>query len=241
MNTLPFCRRLARPALTVALAACLTWHISAKDTPLNYLAPGNPDAISMLPPPPPVGSPEQQAELDEVRAVYHAATDADKAAAFAEKKFSVFNFTPAVGAFFTPDNLPKTTAFFARVQADAAKVTDAGKDFFNRPRPFMTDTNLQNGKLEQTLSYPSGHSSESMVLALVLTGLVPDKQDAIIAHARQMGWHRIQIARHYPSDIYAGRVLAMAIVREMKKSPQFQADFAAAQAEITAAAQAAKN
>jgi hypothetical protein len=53
--------------------------------------------------------------------------------------------------------------------------------------------------------------------------------------------HRHTLRPEHDSDIYAGRVLAMAIVREMKKSPQFQADFAAAKAEITAAAQAAKN
>ena len=44
------------------------------------------------------------------------------------------------------------------------------------------------------------------------------------------------IARHYPTDIYAGRVLAQAIVRQMKKSDAFQKDFAAAKAEIAHAA-----
>jgi acid phosphatase (class A) len=74
-----------------------------------------------------------------------------------------------------------------------------------------------------------------MVLALVLADLFPDHHDAIIAEARNIGWHRVEIARHYPTDIYAGRVLAQAIVREMKNDPDFQKDFAAAQAEIAAA------
>ncbi|HMD53742.1 MAG TPA: phosphatase PAP2 family protein, partial [Phycisphaerae bacterium] len=94
--------------------------------------------------------------------------------------------------------------------------------------------------LEKSYSYPSGHSTESMVLALVLAGVFPDKHDAIIAEARNIGWHRVEIARHYPTDIYAGRVLAQAIVREMNKNPDFQHDLAAAKAEI-AAAQAMKN
>jgi acid phosphatase (class A) len=80
-----------------------------------------------------------------------------------------------------------------------------------------------------------------MVLALVLADLFPDKHDAIIGTARSIGWHRVMIARHYPTDIYAGRVLAQAIVKQMKKSDAFQEDFAAAQAEIVQAKTTAAN
>jgi acid phosphatase (class A) len=207
---------------------------SAKTSPLNYLPTGKPDASVLLAPPPLPGSPEQAADMEEVKAVYHAASSNDMAAAYSEKKFSAFNFKPVIGEFFQPDNLPKTTAFFERVQKDAETVTDLGKNYFHRPRPYTTDPSLANGKLEKSFSYPSGHSTESMVLALVLADLFPDKHDAIIAHARMMGWHRVEIARHYPTDIYAGRVLAKAIVREMKTSPEFQKDFAEAQNEIAA-------
>jgi hypothetical protein len=45
----------------------------------------------------------------------------------------------------------------------------------------------------------------------------------------------VEIARHYPTDIYAGRVFAQAIVREMKAKPEFQRDFAEVKAEVAAA------
>jgi acid phosphatase (class A) len=172
-----------------------------------------------------------------VREVYHAAGSNDVAAAYSEKKFSAFTFTPAIGAFFQSNTLPKTAAFFAKVQADAALVTDNAKDFYKRPRPFTTDPSLINGQLEKSFGYPSGHSTESMVLALVLAELFPAQHEAIIAEARNIGWHRVEIARHYPTDIYAGRVLAAAIVRELKASPDFQKDFAAAREEIASARQ----
>jgi len=207
----------------------------AKESALNYLTDGKPEAATLLAPPPAPGSVEQAADLDEVRAVYHAASSNDIAAAYAEKKFSVFNYTEAVGSYFVETNLPKTAAFFEKVQLDAETVTDLGKDFFKRPRPFTTDPSLANGKLEKSFSYPSGHSTESMVLALVLADLVPEQHDAILAHARSIGWHRVQIARHYQSDIYAGRVLAMAIVKQLKKSDAFEKDFAEVQAELAAA------
>jgi acid phosphatase (class A) len=212
----------------------------AKETALNYLTSGKPAAATLLPPPPLMDSPEQAADMDEVRTVYHAASDADKQAAYAEKKFTVFNFTGAVGSFFVETNLPQTAAFFAKVQSDAETVTDLGKDYFHRPRPYVTDTNLANGKLEKSFSYPSGHSTESMVLALVLADLIPDKHDAIIAHARLMGWHRVQIARHYPTDIYAGRVLAQAIVKQMKKDDDYKKELDEVKTEIEAARKTAE-
>jgi len=200
----------------------------------SYLSAGNPDATALLAPPPLPGSPEQAADLAEVIAVYHASSSNDMAAAYSEKKFSVFSFTPAVGEFFQSNNLPKTASFFERVQKQAETVTDQAKNYYKRPRPYTTDPSLANGKLEKSFSYPSGHSTESMVLALVLADLYPDKHDTIVARARNIGWHRVEIARHYMTDIYAGRVLAQAIVREMKQNPDFQKDFAEVQAEIAA-------
>jgi len=208
---------------------------------LHFLKPGQPDASLLLAPPPLIDSAEQSADLDEVRSVYHATSEVDKQIAYAEKQFSVFNFTDAVGPFFLATNLPKTTTFFTKVQLDAETVTDLGKDYFKRPRPFMTDTNLANGKLEKSFSYPSGHSTESMVLALVLADLLPGQHDAIIARARTIGWHRVQIARHYPSDIFAGRTLARAIAQSFKQSDAYQKEFAAVKIELEAARTAAKN
>ena len=204
----------------------------AKSSQLHYLKYDKLVAAEILPPPPLPGSPEQAADLAEVQAVYRSATSNDVAAAYSERKFSIFNFTPVIGDFFLSNNLPKTTAFFEKVQSDAETVTDLGKVYFHRPRPYTTDTSLANGKLEKSFSYPSGHSTESMVLALVLADLFPDKHETIIAKARNIGWHRVEIARHYMTDIYAGRVLAQAIVRELKVSPDFQRDFTEVQGEI---------
>jgi acid phosphatase (class A) len=214
---------------------------SVQTLSLHYLREGKPNVITLLAPPPLPDSPEQAADMAEVRAVCHAAPSNDVTVAFTEKKFSIFNFTPAIGSFFQSNSLPKTTAFFERVQTDAETVTDHAKDFYKRPRPYVLDPSLASGKLEKSFSYPSGHSTESMVLGLVLAEVFPDKHDAIIAEARNIGWHRVEIARHYPTDIYAGRVLAQAIVREMNKDHKFQRDLAAARAEVAAAEIAAKN
>ncbi len=237
-----FIRHYLPRLLNVSLAG---WLLAA--TPLraadelHYLREGKPDAVTLLAPPPLPDSPEQAADMAEVRAVCHSAPSNDVAVAFSEKKFSVYNFTPAVGVFFQSNNLPKTTAFFERVQKDAAAVTDNAKDYYKRPRPYVLDPALASGKLEKSFGYPSGHSTESMVLALVLADLFPDRHDAILAGARAIGWHRVEIARHYPTDIYAGRVFAQAIVRQLKESKTFQQDLAEVKAELTAAQSIGKN
>jgi acid phosphatase (class A) len=75
---------------------------------------------------------------------------------------------------------------------------------------------------------------------LVLADLFPDKRDDILAIGRSIGWHRVEIARHYPTDIYAGRVFAQAIVREMKTSPDFQRDLEEVKSELEAAKHSAQ-
>jgi acid phosphatase (class A) len=208
----------------------------AAETAPHYLVNGDPHALVLLAPPPLAGSAEQAADLAEVRMVSHDAPSNEVAAALVENKgVELDYFTPVVGEFLVSGELPKTKAFLKRVHQDAAQVVNDAKDHWQRPRPYMADPSLAPaGKLQKSFSYPSGHSTESMTLALVLADLFPDKRDALAAEARSIGWHRVEIARHYPTDIYAGRVLAQAIVRAMEANPEFQKDLAEAKMEIAA-------
>jgi acid phosphatase (class A) len=69
----------------------------------------------------------------------------------------------------------------------------------------------------------------------------PHFSAAVYTVGREIGWRRVLGASHYPTDIYAGRVLAQAIVRELKSDPDFQRDFAEVKGEIAAARTASKN
>jgi len=210
---------------------------AAKVHKLHYLSPGEPDTVALLAPPPLLNSAEQAADLAETIAVHNQHSTADDAAAKTEQNFSVFAFAPAIGPIFQPGKLPITEAFLKHVLDDSETVTDNAKNYWKRPRPYATDPALARGAndLEKSFSYPSGHSTRGTVFALVLAELFPDKQEAILATGRNIGWHRVELGRHYPTDIYAGRVLAQAIVRDMKMNAHFQRDLAEAKNEITAA------
>ena len=206
----------------------------------RYLAAGRPDPVALLAPPPLPDSAEQAADLASTISIYKARSAQDEAAAHAEKKFSIFTFAPAVGTFFQSGKLPKTTAFFERVSAETEAVTTVGKEFWKRPRPYVVEPSLGAGgaEMEKSFSYPSGHSTRATVLALLLAELFPEKQEGILAIGRNIGWHRVQTARHYPADIYAGRSLGQAIVRELKANPAFVSAFAEVKAELQAAQRA---
>jgi len=229
---------MLRP-LALFLGACLSiasvTH-SLRAEVFHYLPAGQPDSAILLAPPPLPNSAEQTADMAEVVAIYRACSTNDAALAFGEKKFSIFNFTPALGGCLQPGQCPKTEAFFARLQKDAAAASDKAKEYWKRPRPFTANPSLASGKLEKSFGYPSGHATEGMVLALVLANLFPERREEILAIGRDIGWHRVWIARHYPTDIYAGRVFAQAIVRELKANPDFQHDLAEAKVEVASAA-----
>ena len=221
---------MLKKLLTVILAVTFAANAFAKKGDLHYLQPGQPDIAAAVAPPPQLGSAEQKADLETVRVTYHAAEKApiDKA----ESKIEVFHFIANAGLSLNETNLPKTAAFFHNVMDDAKTVVGAGKDFFKRPRPFVTDPSLGTGNSDDSFSYPSGHSTESMTLALVLADLLPKQRETILGHGRWIGWHRVELGRHYPTDIFAGRFLAQAIVEELKKNPAFQKDFAEVKQEI---------
>lgn len=192
-----------------------------------------PDVLALLPPPP-VGV-EQAADIASVRAVHNSVSSNELAQAQTEGNFTVFVFTPAIGEFFQPGKFPKTETFFHRVRRDSDHVVNFGKDHWKRLRPLNADPALNRGVRDSSFSYPSGHSTRATIYALLLAEIFPGQKDKILAIGRQTGWHRVQMAMHYPTDIFAGRVLAQAVVRQLKADPEFQHDFAEVKAELATA------
>lgn len=200
-----------------------------------YLTPGHPDGIAILPPPPAIGSEEEQADLASARAVFHGRTPAEQARAFKDATLSFELFKPAIGPAFRLNELPKTAALLQRVKKEVREVIDIPKEHWKRRRPYQLDSKLSLGEPETSFSYPSGHSTRGTVYSLVLTELFPDQRAAILEVGREIGWDRVLIGKHYPTDVYAGRVLGRAIMRELRTSAAFQRDLAEARAEIQAA------
>jgi acid phosphatase (class A) len=199
---------------------------------LHYLSPDAIRIAELLPDPPAADSFEQRCELAEVQHIHSIRTPADLARAKGEDKFTVFAFADVLGLGpdFTAEHDPKTAALFAAVESDAKYFEKQGKHFWNRPRPPIADSSLKPDK-EQ--SYPSGHSTRSMAMGEILEEIFPDRKQAIESRAQQIGWDRVILGVHYPSDIQAGRTLGHAISRALLANPKFRSDLAAVQHELS--------
>jgi acid phosphatase (class A) len=204
-----------------------------------YLGADKPDGIALLAPPPAPGSAEEAADLASTRAVFKARTPSEQARAMKDASLSLFLFAPAIGDFFQPGKLPKTEALFQKVKGSIGEAINTPKNYWKRQRPYEMDRDLMLGRPEKSFSYPSGHSARGTVYALLMAEVFPAQKDPILAVGRNIGWDRVLIGKHFPTDIYAGRVLGQAIFRELLASPAFERDLAEAKAEAQAAQSAA--
>jgi len=229
----PFQNRPAAKVFTsLVLALCLLPSVGAPPASDAYLAPGRPNGIALLPPPPNPGSSEEIADLATARSVFHGRTPSDEQRAIKNSGLSFTLFAAAIGPVFDPAQLPKTDALMRKVKKEIGDIIDIPKDHWKRRRPYQLDPALSLGNPEQSFSYPSGHSTRGTVYSLVLAEVFPEQKDSILEIGRDIGWDRVVIGKHFPTDIYAGRVLGKAIVRELLESPSFQHDLAAARAEV---------
>ena len=197
------------------------------------------DPALILPVPPAPDSAEGKAQLDEVRAIVKAASpDRVKEAAADDGDESVHAFARVLPGFDLT-KLPKTALLFKDVESDQDYVTNLAKVHFARRRPYELDNTITTcvpsplgGKPR---SYPSGHSTLGFTDAIVLAHLMPAKAEVIFARAREYAENRVVCGVHFSYDTVASQALATGIATEIQQSPKFQAEFAAAKAELSAA------
>lgn len=199
----------------------------------TYVTQGQVDLTKLLPPPPSLQSTEQQRDLTEVLAVQKARTPAQEQRALADAAAGLFGFADVFGAKFTPERLPKVTDFLTKVRGDGVVAFSAGKDAWNRARPFQTSQEVKPvGELPGGSSYPSGNSTVGYLTAIVLADMVPEKAAALYARGREFGDNRVVLGVHYPSDVEAGRMAAVAVATGLMQSEAYKKDFAVAKAEL---------
>lgn len=194
------------------------------------------DLATILPAPPQPGSLAAEADLEAVLQAQEWRTpqEVDWAKRI-EKIRSLSEYTDVVGAWFTDENLPATLALLKAVDADSKAGVDVGKKLFNRPRPFVGDPLVKPcvEPLDEP-SYPSGHATRFFLEAGVFSEILPGKRDALFGRAQKMAWGRVQGGVHYPTDLVGGRILAAAILAELKESPSFVAALEKSRAEVAA-------
>ena len=86
------------------------------------------------------------------------------------------------------------------------------KLIFSRPRPLAVLENVHVlGIKYYTYSFPSGHTTVAFAFATILAIKLPKIRIPIIIIAILIGFSRIYIGAHYPSDVLAGAVLGCSV------------------------------
>jgi acid phosphatase (class A) len=148
----------------------------------------------------------------------------------------MFVFKTVFGLRFTAEALPVTASLGVHVQNEQSVLGNQLKRYYQRPRPYQTDTTLQPvcGLKTEHDSYPSGHSLTGYLEAFTLANIVPQRRTEILARADDYAHNRLVCGVHYPSDIEASRWIACSVFGYMLATPRFQRDLAAARGEIRA-------
>ncbi|HNC23863.1 MAG TPA: phosphatase PAP2 family protein [Opitutaceae bacterium] len=208
----------------LAVSLTLATSSPAAKGPDGFLAREAIDVKAVLPAPPPIGSLAALGDLEAVRQAQVMRTPQDVAWAVLIEDDTVFNNASVLGPWFAADKLPHTAGFFARVTADVLSVSYRAKDLFLRPRPPKVDPALHPCvHLSESGSYPSRHSTQAFVWAYVLGEIFPEHQAELIERAHRAAWGRVLGGVHYPTDLIGGKILADAIIAELRKLPEYRA------------------
>ncbi len=213
----------------VVLLSCPTY---AADT--LYINAQQLDLISFLPPPVVNGSPEDKAQQLQVIAIQKSASKERIAQANADVEETVFAMYGGVlGSKFKSESLPMVTALFEKMGESESAVVDPVKAHFSRTRPYLNNPDIKPlVKPSSSGAYPSGHTTRSMMMAIVLSKMVPEKQADIFLRADDYAQSRVIGGMHYLNDIDAGRRSGTAIAAALLTDARFMADFLAAKNEL---------
>lgn len=142
-------------------------------------------------------------------------------------------FGALLGKTLDPKALPATTRLFARLRETEDAVVGPAKKAFKRVRPYLSDSRIKAlVRPSVSGSYPSGHTTNATLGAIVMGDIVPEKRPAIWQRANDYSQSRVIGGMHYPNDLLGGKLAGTAIAVALQGHPEFKADFDAARREL---------
>jgi len=100
------------------------------------------------------------------------------------------------------------------------------KYHFNRPRPYklapLYNIDLDTNEIENTTSdspsYPSGHSTQGILLGNYLSHIYPLHRGKFLKLGRDIARSRVIAKVHYPSDVQMGEMIGNDMFRYLKEN-----------------------
>lgn len=159
---------------------------------------------------PPNNSNEAEDELATLHALMGERTSAKRAEIASERNIEYTYFgEKTFGELTSPVTYPHTAVLLQTAYTDILPVLLHFKKQFDRVRPNVLDTTLQTSiPVPGHPAYPSGHATQSYLVALILSDLDPTHTEDYISSSYRIAHNREIAGLHYPSDSEAGRSLA---------------------------------
>jgi acid phosphatase (class A) len=217
-------------ALSLLLAAP-----QASDT-AAYLAPEQyPDGMAILPPPPSADSPASALDM----AVFRATRKLQDTPRWRIATEDVTNDplsrnACALGVVLDAARAPALARLLHR--AGTGPVVGKVKVAYQVPRPYLREDGpiceAKTAHLASNGDYPSGHTANGWLEALILAEVMPERATAILARGRAYGESRAICGSHSKSAVEAGYMAGASVFAVLQTSPRYQQDLAAARQEL---------
>jgi len=214
---------------------------------LVFLTPAQIDPSKLLAPPPKDGSDFQQKEMAEVKHLVKTRTpERYRQATWDAEHEDVTPFSAVIGPGFDLQKLPATARLLTGVLNDQSIAASTAKDYFKRKFPVTVETPAsyrewtcdkddRKPETRPLRSYPSGHATLAYSVGVVLSSLVPEKSQEILARATDYAYSREICGDHYHSDIDASRALGTAVGVMLLESATAKPQIEAAREELRTA------
>jgi len=85
------------------------------------------------------------------------------------------------------------------------------KDLFDRARPFEAHPQIHPLYTVHSSSFPAGHAATAFAGAVVLAFVVPRAAPVLLLVAAVIGFSRVYVGDHYPTDVLAGAVVGAVV------------------------------
>lgn len=219
---------------TLTFSNTQTWNPDYLNTTTN---PSEFTALALsqiqLPPPPANNSEETKQELRAMHDMVALRTPEKLAEINDELSIQTTRFgSSTIGELADKQRRPYTAELITTTMDLSGPFIFSFKKQFDRVRASYLDPTLSTAlEVPGHPAYPSGHATQSMLLALLLGKLDPVHEDDYFQSALRIAYNREIAGFHYPSDSKAGQELARQLFPMLLKDPSYAELFGRAQQE----------
>lgn len=101
------------------------------------------------------------------------------------------------------------------IQIIVTAVVQLFKFLVDRVRPYDALVDVIPLKVERDKSFPSGHTAAAFSSAIAISNVIPSANVLFLMIAALIGYSRIYLGVHYPSDVVAGGLIGIALTKAL--------------------------